>query len=98
MEMHELHSVDRLITPASLHGIIDGVGNEALMLALDLQADLPDAGEVGGPTTQDKDVEKTVSFHFETHINGGTNTVGMGENVTQNVQIGTRRTRIERPR
>lgn len=87
LEMHEVHSAKQLVSKPLLHGVIDAVRNKALQLALDLQADVPDAGESGGPTVQNKEVERKVSFHFETHIHGGTNTVGMGENVTQNVAI-----------
>jgi hypothetical protein len=87
VEMHGVHSVERRISTALLRGVIDSVRNKALMLALDLEADVPDAGEVGGPTVQDKEVEHSVKFHFETHIHGGTNTVGMGGKVTQSVKI-----------
>ena len=87
MEMYEVHSAKQLVSKPLLHGVIDAVRNKALQLALDLQADVPDAGQSGGPTVQNKEVERKVSFHFETHIHGGTNTVGMGENVTQNVAI-----------
>lgn len=85
--MHGIRSVEKKISPALVRGVVDSIRNTALMLALDLQSDFPEAGEVGGPTVQDREVEKNVSFHFETHIHGGTNTVGMGENVTQNVKI-----------
>lgn len=87
LEMHEVHSAKQLVSQPLLHGVIDAVRNKALQLALDLQADVPDAGQSGGPTVQNKEVERKVSFHFETHIHGGTNTVGMGENVSQNVAI-----------
>lgn len=87
VEMHEVHSVERIVTTAQLRGVIDSVRNKALVLALELQADIPGAGEVNGPTVQDKEVERTVNYHFETNIHGGTNTVGMGENVTQHVNI-----------
>jgi hypothetical protein len=87
VEMHGIHSVEKRISRPMIHGVIDAVRNKALMLALDLQADFPDAGEMGGPTVQDQEVGKVVKYHFETHIHGGTNTVGMGENVTQNVNI-----------
>nr|WP_176705809.1 hypothetical protein [Arthrobacter sp.]AXV46399.1 hypothetical protein pA40H2_p43 [Arthrobacter sp.] len=85
--MHGVRSVEKRISAPLIRGVIDSVRNKALLLALDLQADFPDAGEFGGPTVQDKEVEKNVNYHFETHIHGGTNTVGMGEKVTQNVKI-----------
>ncbi|MFJ4264408.1 hypothetical protein ACIPYU_18365 [Paenarthrobacter nicotinovorans] len=88
VEMHQAHSVERIVSTALLRGIIDSVRNKALMLALDLQSDFPDAGEVGGPTVHDKEVRNVVKYHFETHIHGGTNTIGQGENITQNVTVG----------
>jgi hypothetical protein len=88
VEMHQVHSVERIVSTALLRGVIDSVRNKALMLALDLQSDFPDAGEMGGPTVQDKEVGNIVKYHFETHIHGGTNTVGQGENVTQTVTLG----------
>lgn len=88
VEMHGIHSVEKIITRPMIHGVIDAVRNKALMLALDLQSDFPDAGELGGPTVQDKEVGNVVKYHFETHIHGGTNTVGQGENITQAVTVG----------
>jgi hypothetical protein len=88
VEMHQAHSVERIVSPALLRGVIDSVRNRALMLALDLQADFPNAGEANGPTVQDERVGTIVKYHFETHIHGGTNTIGQGENVTQTVTVG----------
>lgn len=88
LEMYEVHSAKQLVSKPLLHGVIDAVRNKALQLALDLQADFPDAGETNGPTVQDKEVGNIVKYHFETHIHGGTNTVGQGENVTQTVTVG----------
>lgn len=87
MEFCGIRSVKQIIPRNLISGVIDAVRNKALTLALDLQADLPEAGESGGPTTNDKEVNRIVNFHFNTNIHGGTNTVGMGENVTQNVQV-----------
>ncbi|UKA52230.1 hypothetical protein LFT48_22005 (plasmid) [Arthrobacter sp. FW305-123] len=88
VEMHGIHSVEKIVTRPMLHGVIDAVRNKALMLALDLQASFPDAGEIGGPTVQNKEVGNVVKYSFQTNFYGGTNTVGQGENVTQNVTVG----------
>jgi hypothetical protein len=74
--------------PASMiHGIVDTIRTRALMFALDLQTDYPDAGEINGPTTETEKVRESVTNNFNMNIYGGTNTVANGENFTQNVQI-----------
>jgi hypothetical protein len=86
--MHGIHSVEKIITRSMLRGVIDAVRNKALMLALDLQEEFPEAGETGGPTVQDTGIGKVVNNHFNTTFNGGTNTVGQGGSVHQTVTLG----------
>lgn len=88
MEMHGIHSVEKIIPRSMLHGVIDSVRNKALMLALDLQDEFPQAGEVGGPTVDDTKVGQVVNLHFNNTFHGGTNSVAQGENVNQTVTVG----------
>lgn len=80
-------SVRKIIPRTMLHGIIDSVRTRALLFALDVQAEFPNAGEPNGPTTDTPKVREAVTFNINNHIYGGTNTVANGENITQNVQI-----------
>lgn len=80
-------SAHKLITRAMLEGVVHTVRNKALDLALDLQENFPDAGEINGPSIQDPEVRSVVNNYYQANIHGGTNTVGMGENVTQNVTV-----------
>ena len=80
-------SAHKVITRAMLEGVVHTVRNKALDLALDLQDHFPDAGEVNGPSIQDPEVRNIVNNYYQANIHGGTNTVGMGENVTQNVTV-----------
>lgn len=80
-------SVRRIIPRTMLHGVIDSVRTRALLFALDIQAQFPNAGEPNGPTTDTPKVREAVTNNFNTHIYGGNNTVANGENFTQNVQI-----------
>lgn len=80
-------SVRKIIPRTMLHGIIDSVRTRALLFALDIQAEFPDAGEPNGPTTDTPKVRDAVTYNINNHIYGGTNTVANGENITQNVQI-----------
>jgi hypothetical protein len=75
------------VPPSTVHGIVDTIRTRALMFALKLQTDYPDAGEINGPTTETQKVRETVTNNFHTTIYGGNNTVANGENITQNVQI-----------
>lgn len=87
MEFHNLGRVETIIPHTVLHGLVDQVRNKALALALDLQAEFPDAGETGGPTTKDEGVREFVSYTFNQNIYGGNNAVAAGEGFTQNVKI-----------
>jgi hypothetical protein len=87
LPMFQAADVEKIITRSMLHGVVETVRNKALDFALNLQSAYPDAGEVGGPTTRDESVKMTVNYNISQTINGGTNTLGNGENVTQNVQI-----------
>lgn len=80
-------SVRKIIPRTMLHGIIDSVRTRALLFALDIQTEFPDAGEPNGPTTDTPKVRDAVTYNINNHIYGGTNTVANGENNTQNVQI-----------
>lgn len=80
-------SVRRIIPRTMLHGIIDSVRTRALLFALDVQAQFPDAGEPDGPTTESQKVSEVVTYNINNHIYGGNNTVANGENISQTVQI-----------
>lgn len=80
-------SVRKIIPRTMLHGIIDSVRTRALLFALDVQAEFPDAGEPNGPTTDTPKVRDAVTYNINNHIYGGTNAVANGENITQNVHI-----------
>lgn len=88
MEWHEAFSGRRIIPRSVLHSTLDTVRNKALEFALDLQAQYPDAGELNGPSSATNlEVTRTVNYTIHNSIYGNGNTVGSGENVTQNVQV-----------
>lgn len=82
----QIYSAKQLLTSAQIKGVIGGVRNRALMMALELQQAFPEAGEPGGPTVQDEAVKEAVTNIYNTHIHGGTNAVVMGEKNTQNTK------------
>lgn len=85
--LHGVYVVEKIIPRSLLRGVVDTVRDSALDLALGLQCELPDAGEVNGPTTHDPKVRTIVTNNYHTHIHGDSNTVGVGESVTQYVTV-----------
>lgn len=49
-----------VVSRMMVRGVIDRIRNDALSLALDLQRDFPDAGEVGGPTVKDSGIQQII--------------------------------------
>lgn len=80
-------SARKIISRTMLRGVIDTVRTRALIFALDLQADFPNAGELDGPTIDIPKVREAVTFNINNNIYGGTNTVANGETVSQVVHI-----------
>jgi hypothetical protein len=80
-----IYSVKQILTTVQIKGIIGAIRNRALMMALELQQTFPTAGEPGGPTVNDEGVKNVVNNIYNTTVLGGTNTLAMGENNTQNV-------------
>ncbi|MFJ8895203.1 hypothetical protein ACIRCZ_11485 [Leifsonia sp. NPDC102414] len=82
MEHHGLFSASNVLTTSSLRGVVDAVRSKAMEFALDLQAQFPDAGAVGGPTVNDPDVAKVV-YNITNNITGNGTNIAAGENVRQ---------------
>lgn len=81
------NSVRKIITRPSLHGVIDAVRTNALLFTLELQRNIPKAGEPDGPTTQTEDVRQIVTLNIHNNIYGGTNTLANGERIALSAQI-----------
>lgn len=81
-----VYSAHKAVPQASVMGIIDVVRTKALELALDLQAEYPDAGEKGGPTVENPDVQATVTT-IVNNIYGPVTGFAQGHNVTQKVRV-----------
>ncbi|MFJ4264409.1 hypothetical protein ACIPYU_18370 [Paenarthrobacter nicotinovorans] len=86
IEGMQVDLVWQLLTGTQIRGVVAAIRNRALMMALELQQAFPTAGEPGGPTVQDDEVRRTVTYIYNTYISGGTTTVAMGEANTQNVR------------
>jgi hypothetical protein len=87
IEGHEIYAVWQLLSSTQIQGVVNAIRNRALMMALDLQQAFPRAGEPGGPTVQEEEVKNVVTNIYNTYMHGGMNTVAVGENNSQNVQI-----------
>lgn len=83
-----VYSAHKAVPQASLKGIIDVVRTKALELALDLQAEFPDAGEKDGPTVENPNVQATVTT-IVNNIYGSVTGFAQGHNVTQKVRVTT---------
>lgn len=88
LEYWGVYSATRRIPQSTLRGVVDIVRTKALEMALDLQADFPDAGEVDGPTVQDPAVSATV-MHITNNIYGSVTGLAQGNEVRQRVTVKT---------
>lgn len=86
LENWGVYSASKSISPSALLGIIDVVRTKALELALDLQAEFPDAGELGGPTVEQPAVEAAVT-NITNNIYGSVNGLAQGHDVRQKVTV-----------
>ena len=86
MENMNLLNAHRVVTRASIKGVIDTVRSTALELALDLQTVDADAGSLNGPTVADAPIASTVN-HFTTNIYGHGANVAFGDNATQRSKV-----------
>lgn len=83
-----VYSASKSVSQSRLRGIVDVVRTKALEMALDLQAEFPDAGEPGGPTVDDPAVKATVT-HITTNIYGSVTGLAQGNSVHQKVSVKT---------
>ncbi|MGO2746221.1 AbiTii domain-containing protein [Microbacterium sp.] len=81
-----VYSASKAVSQSRLRAIVDVVRTKALEMALDLQADFPEAGEPGGPTVDDPRVEATVT-HITTNIYGSVTGLAQGNSVRQKVSV-----------
>ena len=81
-------SAQREVPSGALQGIVDVVRTRALELALDLQAEFPDAGEKGGPTVNNPAVQEAVT-NITNIIYGSVTGLAQGHTVTQKVRVTT---------
>lgn len=79
-------SAQRSVSQGTFQGIVDVVRTRALELALDLQAEYPDAGEKDGPTVDNPDVRAAVTT-IVNNIYGPVTGLAQGHNVTQKVRV-----------
>lgn len=86
IEYWGVYSAQKVFSQAALKGIVDVVRTKALELALDLQAEYPDAGEKDGPTVDNPDVRATVTT-IVNNIYGPVTGLAQGHNVTQKVRV-----------
>lgn len=77
-----LVSANRMVTPALLRSIVESVRTRALDLALDLQSADPSAGEAGGPTRENPEIDRALTVNVTNIYGDGTN-IAQGTGITQ---------------
>ncbi|MGR0320427.1 AbiTii domain-containing protein [Agromyces sp. ZXT2-3] len=87
IEMHDLFSAEQVITRQSLRGVIDIVRSKALEFALELQAQFPEAGAVGGPTVESEPALAAAVYYITNNITGDGTNVATGSHITQRSKI-----------
>lgn len=81
VEMHNIHSAYRVITPAQLSGVIDSVKTRVLGLALDLERLDPDVGELrSSPLALSHD---SISTIVNNNIYGSNNNISISSSDVQ---------------
>lgn len=88
LEYWGVYSATRSISQSTLRGVVDIVRTKALEMALDLQAEFPEAGEIDGPTVQDPAVNAAV-MHITNNIYGSVTGLAQGNEVRQKVTVKT---------
>ncbi|TFD12898.1 hypothetical protein E3T35_06315 [Cryobacterium sp. TMT1-2-2] len=86
LEYWGVYSATKTVPPSTLKGIVDIVRTKALEMALDLQSEFPDAGEVGGPTVEEPAVKAAVT-HITNNIYGSVTGLAQGNEVRQKVTV-----------
>lgn len=81
MENMSLLNAHRVVTRASIRGVIDTIRNTALDLALNLHTTDEHAGTLHGPTIADAPIATTIN-NFTTHVYGHGANVAFGDNAT----------------
>lgn len=85
-ELMMLLSANQTVPRNHIRGIIDSVRTTALQLALDLEEISPEAGEPGGPTTDNPEVRQvTNNFNFTIHGDG--NNIAAGSEIHQKSKV-----------
>ncbi|WP_400994815.1 hypothetical protein [Agromyces sp. GXQ0307] len=82
IQYHNLFSAWNVVTRQSLLGVVDSVRSKALEFALELQADFPNAGAVGGPTVENPGVARVV-YNLTNNITGDGTNVAAGAHIRQ---------------
>jgi hypothetical protein len=86
MENMKLLSAHRVVTRASIRGVIDTVRNTALDFALNLHTTDASAGTPNGPTVADMPIASTVN-HFTTNVYGQGANLAFGDNARQRSKV-----------
>lgn len=81
MENMQLLSARRVVSRASIRGVIDTIRNTALDLALNLHTTDENAGTLNGPTVADAPIATTVN-NFTTNVWGHGANLAFGDNAT----------------
>lgn len=77
----KLLNAHRVVTRASIRGVIDTIRNTALELALNLHTTDEKAGTLNGPTIADAPIATTIN-NFTTHVYGHGTNLAFGDNAT----------------
>lgn len=81
MEGMQLFSARRVVSRASIRGVIDTIRNTALELALNLHTTDKNAGTLNGPTVADAPIATTINT-FTAHVYGHGTNLAFGDNAT----------------
>jgi len=87
IQFFALFSAWNVISRPALLGVIDTIRNKAMEVALDLQEQFPDAGEVGGPTVETDTRLASVIYNVNNNIYGNGTNVATGHDNSQKVRI-----------
>lgn len=79
MQGMRLLNAHRVVTRASIRGVIDTIRNTALELALNLHTTDEKAGTLNGPTVADAPIATTIN-NFTTHVYGHGTNLAFGDN------------------
>jgi hypothetical protein len=71
-----------VVSRMAVRGVIDRIRNSALTFALELQREFPNAGEIGGPTVADVEVQQVI-HNITNNIHGDGVNIAIGSGNTQ---------------